>query len=154
LLAALRSRSRFQNRSSERSWLVGILKHKIADFFRKKSRETSFTDLAFFSGEQEEKFDADGFWFHHTEPTGWGASATEGIERSEFWSAFQSCVSKLPERIAQVFLMRELDDVPSKQVCADLQISDSNLWVMLHRARMALRQCLEGSYFSSTAGGA
>jgi RNA polymerase sigma-70 factor (ECF subfamily) len=70
------------------------------------------------------------------------------MNRAEFWAALQGCLGKLPQRVAEVFAMREIDDVPSREVCAALKISDANLWVMLHRARMALRQCLEINYFS------
>jgi RNA polymerase sigma-70 factor (ECF subfamily) len=75
------------------------------------------------------------------------------MHRAEFWQVMRDCLSKLPEKIRAVFTMREMDGVRSKDVCAILSISDSNLWVMLHRARMALRECLELNWFDTPAEG-
>ena len=150
LLAALRTVENFGGRSTERTWLVGILRHKISDHFRKLGRETSFTDLVFFKDECPDKFDADDFW-HHDEraPREWNTGGEGSLNRAEFLTALQVCLGKLPERVSAVFLMREMDDVPSPEICETLGVSASNLWVMLHRARMALRQCLENGYFST-----
>ena len=148
LLAALRSKERFEGRSKIRTWLVGILKFKIADHFRKLARETSFTDLNFLEDELNGKFKND-FWIHERGPKEWRAvDAT--FDREEFWTTFRGCVSKLPPRVADVFLLREMDDRSSREICDTLSISDSNLWVMLHRARMALRECLEMNWFGDS----
>jgi RNA polymerase sigma factor (sigma-70 family) len=135
-LAAVRGYERFGGRSSERSWLVGILKNKIVDYFRRLGRETSFTDMEFLSDEFSEKFVPIGFWNHDLGPHEWKPEPDEIMHRAEFWR-----------------VMREMDGVPSKEICSILSISDSNLWVMLHRARMALRECLEMNWFDQTAGG-
>jgi RNA polymerase sigma-70 factor (ECF subfamily) len=142
-LAAVRAYARFGGRSSIRSWLCGILTHKIIDHFRKTGRETSFTDLEFLSDELAEKFVPQGFWRHESGPLDWHPDAAEAIQKTEFWETMQRCLAQLPAKIANVFSMREMEDIPSKEICALLSISESNLWVMLHRARMALRQCLE-----------
>ena len=147
LLAAVRTHDRFGGRSSERSWLVGILKNKICDYFRKLGRETNFTDLEFFCDEHSDKFDADNHWIHERGPVEWKPEGEEAMKRAEFWQAIQGCLSRLPERVAAAFTMREMDDVPGKEICATLKISEANLWVMLHRARMALRQSLEVHFF-------
>jgi RNA polymerase sigma-70 factor (TIGR02943 family) len=152
-LAAVRGYERFSGRSSERTCLVGILKNKIVDHFRKLGRETSFTDMEFLSDEFSEKFVPAGFWNHDPGPHGWKPEPDEVMHRTEFWQVMQDSLSKLPEKIRAVFTMREMDDVPSKEICAILSISDSNLWVMLHRARMALRECLEMNWFDTPAGG-
>ncbi len=150
-LAALKKRSAFAGKSAERGWLLGILKHKIHDVFRKSGRETSFTDLGFFATEEEQQFVADGLqkgaWNHGLGPADWPAEAGEGLDREEFWQTFRNCASKLPQNVSRVFLMRELDGVDSRTICADLNITENNLWVMLHRARMALRRCLELNWF-------
>ena len=148
LLVAVRTIESFAGRSTERSWLVGILKNKVCDYFRKLGRETSFTDMEFFSDEHSDKFDGNDFWIHENGPVEWKPEGEEALNRAEFWAALRGCLGKLPPRVADVFAMREIDDVPSKEVCAALNISDANLWVMLHRARMALRQCLEMNYFT------
>jgi RNA polymerase sigma-70 factor (TIGR02943 family) len=152
LLAAVRTHENFGGRSTERSWLVGILKNKICDHFRKLGRETNFTDLEFFRDEHSDKFDSADYWIHDRGPSDWKPEGEEAMKRTEFWQAIQGCLAKLPDRIATVFTMREIDEVPSKEICATLNISEANLWVMLHRARMALRQSLEASFFDGQGG--
>ncbi|MGH8046507.1 MAG: sigma-70 family RNA polymerase sigma factor [Chthoniobacterales bacterium] len=154
LLAAVRTHEKFGGRSSERSWLVGILKNKICDHFRKLGRETSFTDLEFFGDEHSDKFDGDNYWIHENGPTDWKPEGEDAMRRADFWQALQSALEKLPPRVAAVFTMREMDDVPSKEICTTLNISEANLWVMLHRARMALRQDLEMNFFGNGGGSA
>lgn len=151
LLAALRSRERFEGRSSERSWLTGILKNKMLDHFRTAGRETSFTDVAFYSEEEDRTFHNDAFpnhWNHEEAPTEW-TGAGGALDREEFWRVFERCRMKLPDRIARVFVLREVDDLSSEEICSTLNISPSNLWVMLHRARLALRRCLEVHWFGN-----
>lgn len=150
LLAAVRSKDKFAARSSERSWLVGILKNKILDHFRTLGRETSFTDLDFLSDELPEKFDRD-HWEVGCDPKVWTEQPDEAAGREEFWGVLRGCLDRLPERVRSVFSLREMDDVPGKTICEMLGISESNLWVMLHRARMALRECLEIHWFGEPA---
>jgi RNA polymerase sigma-70 factor (ECF subfamily) len=146
LVTAVRSSGRFRGQSSARTWLVGILKHKILDHYRKIGRETPFTDLESLRDELPEKF-ADGYWNHDRGPADWGGRADDAVDRREFWQTLQNCLGKLPPRLADVFLLREMDDVAGPEICRTLQISESNLWVMLHRARLALRECLEIHWF-------
>jgi RNA polymerase sigma-70 factor (ECF subfamily) len=153
-LAALRSRKEFAGRSSEKSWLAGILKNKIYDHFRRASRETSFTDLEFFDDEERDRFVSTGLgkggWLHEGGPQEW-AHAGESLDQDLFWKTYRDCAGKLPAKVAAVFNLRELDGVDSKEVCAMLNLTESNLWVMLHRARMALRRCLETNWFGKHA---
>src|SRR5579862_5636054 len=146
-LAALRSLSPFQGRSAERSWLTGILKNKILDYYRTADRERTFTDLEFYEDEESERFVSGGLrqgaWIHEMGPRQWSPALVEGPDRAEFWKCFQSCTDKLPPNIARVFVLREVDEMESAAICELLRISPNNLWVMLHRARMALRRCLE-----------
>ena len=149
-LAALKGGRTFEGRSAEKTWLVGILKNKIYDHFRKASRETSFTDLGFYADEESDRFAkgglSDGGWIHHLGPAEWvepGAS----LDQEAFWKTFYDCASKMPRKMATVFTLRELDGLDSQEICSMLSISDKNLWVMLHRARMALRRCLEINWF-------
>ena len=148
LLSAMRSREKFVGQSSERSWLFGILKHKISDYFRELERETSFTDLESLADEFSEKFVPEGYWVHVKGPKEWKPEADEVVHRAEFWQTMRDCLDKLPERIANVFMLREMEELESKEICFMLSISESNLWVMLHRARMALRECLEINWFN------
>jgi RNA polymerase sigma-70 factor (ECF subfamily) len=149
LLSAMRSREKFAGQSSERSWLFGILKRKISDYFRKFGRERSFTDLEFLANEFSEKFVPEGYWVRVKGPKEWQPGADEVMRRAEFWQTMRACLDELPERIANVFMLREMEEVGSKEICTLLSISENNLWVMLHRARMALRECLAVNWFES-----
>lgn len=153
LLAAVKARKTFAGRSSVRSWLIGILKNKITDHYRKRSRESTFTDLDFLQDEFAEKFDADGFWDHDLGPKEWKPPSDEVLHREEFWNVLRDCLEKLPPRIGAVFRMRVMDESESREVCSALQVSESNLWVMLHRARMALRECFERNWFGRATNG-
>jgi len=150
-LAALKGGQSFAGRSGERSWLVGILKNKICDYYRKASRETSFTDLEFYSDEESDKFIPDGLfkggWIHETGPLAWSTDPGASLDKQAFWNTFHHCANQMPAKVAAVFTLREVDGVESKEICLILNISENNLWVMLHRARMALRRCLEINWF-------
>jgi RNA polymerase sigma-70 factor (ECF subfamily) len=149
-LAALKGGKNFAGRSAEKSWLVGILKNKIFDHCRKASRETSFTDLEFYSDEESDRFVSEGLfkdgWVHELGPREW-SSPGSSLDSEVFWKTFHDCSNKLPKNVFAVFNLREVDGVDSKEICAQLGISESNLWVMLHRARMALRRCLDTNWF-------
>lgn len=145
-LAALQARDRFAGQSSERSWLVGILKHKIIDHFRKVTRERPDPNVDFMDDEFHELFDEAGHWKTHTTgPKEW-ADPSSALDRKEFWEVLKRCLSKLPPRMATAFALREIDDMSTEEICATLNITTSNFWVMLHRARTHLRQCLEVNY--------
>ncbi|HWY32676.1 MAG TPA: sigma-70 family RNA polymerase sigma factor [Candidatus Acidoferrum sp.] len=144
-LAALKSGNNFQGRSAEKSWLLGVLKNKIYDHFRRSSRETSFTDLEFYGDEEDNRFVAGG-WIHKLGPQEW-PNHGESSDNEVFWKTYRACLGKLPKNVASVFNLREVDGLESKEICALLDISENNLWVMLHRARMALRRCLATNWF-------
>ena len=151
LLAAWRGYASFAGRGAERTWLTGILKHKIIDYFRKASRETQLDPLAEEQLENDELFRREDEWNGHWNdalgPVEWRDTPAQFLEKGEFWTAFQHCLSSLPERIAFAFTMREMEGCASEQICETLGITNSNLWVMLHRARMQLRRCLETRWF-------
>jgi RNA polymerase sigma-70 factor (ECF subfamily) len=149
LLSALQGRDRFAGDSSERTWLIGILKHKVVDCFRKSSRESPVENAAQFEEGMEEVFDETGHWKPGEvwRPAEWSADPGLLFERKAFWVALDQCLSKLPPQMAHVFSLREIDGVDSDEICLVLKISSSNLWVLLHRARMQLRKCLEVHYF-------
>ncbi len=155
LLAALQSRHKFAGRCSERTWLVGILKHKIIDHFRQASRR-SFIDIDRIEnppGEPGELFKTERNWKRHESvvddfwPSNWCADPVAELEKNEFRKIFARCLSELPPRQAQAFKLREIDALTSANVCGVLNISASNLWVMLHRARMQLRRSLRIHWF-------
>jgi RNA polymerase sigma-70 factor, ECF subfamily len=156
LLAALQAKDKFSGHSSEKTWFVGILKHKIIDHFRKQRREVPLEDSDLLPAEREESFRTTGEWVGHwTEeaaPTEWGANPIQVLEKREFWDALEQALSTLPPRLAQVFILREMDEMKSDEICKLLGITESNLWVMLHRSRLQLRRTLELNYFRSPAG--
>ncbi len=149
-LAALRKRTSFAGRSSERSWLASILKNKVYDHFRKHSRVTNYSEEAFFEKEEKDLFTHDGEWpggwKPESVPLDWSEKPGRGLDREEFWRAFHHCTSLLPRNVAQVFQMREVDELETDTICETLNITPNNLWVILHRARLAMRKCLEENW--------
>ena len=151
LLAALKAYEKFERRSSERTWLVGILKHKIIDHLRKSEREPTTTPAVDEELEHEEFFQRTGKWTGHwnaaNAPQDWQVTPAQLLERRELWDVFNNCLSPLPQRVARAFTLREVDGLNSEEICDILNIKVNNLWVMLHRARLHLRNCLEMSWF-------
>ena len=142
-LAALKARDRFSGRSSDRTWLVGILRHKIYDHLRKVCRERPVRSVSDERGRQDqEAWDDSLLWAH--EVAAECMEPSRRMELAEFREALQLALGKLPPRIAQVFQMYEVEERPNREVCDKLKISENNLWVMLHRARKQLRQELAG----------
>jgi RNA polymerase sigma-70 factor (ECF subfamily) len=143
-VSALTVLASFKSSSSERTWLVGILKHKILDHFRKSRRDPDpipECDPVF-----DKAFHSNGHW--KTPPAHWSFDPARLSENTEFWLAFQSCLSALPEKMANAFALRILDDESPENVCQVLNITATNLWMLLSRARGRLRQCLESKYFA------
>jgi RNA polymerase sigma-70 factor (ECF subfamily) len=150
-LAALQSCDKFTGGSSERTWLVGILKHKIFDHFRKLNKQKYVSNIEDLELEHYEIFQQSGEWVEHFDfeigPCDWQTNPAVAFEQSEFRERFHHCLSSLPARIASVFTLREIDELSSDEVCKVLEISPTNLWVMLHRARAQLRHCIEIHWF-------
>jgi RNA polymerase sigma-70 factor (ECF subfamily) len=146
LLAALAGESGFAARSNLRTWLTGILKHKIVDTIRRQSRERAAPDPGSEGGADEfdALFDARGHW--EETPDAW--EQPEGaLGQKQFLAALDACLRALPERTARVFMMREHLGLETPEICKELGITPTHCWVMLHRARMALRLCLETNWF-------
>ena len=154
-VGALQSIDRLENPSVMRTWLVGILKHKIVDQFRLRRRERPASEIESPSDEGEDPldqfFDAAGEW-RPGQPADWGEDPSADLQKGEFWKAFNDCLSKLPARLAEAFALRVLDERSSEEVYKALDVSPTNLWVILYRARMRLRHCLEASWFGESAG--
>ncbi|MBP0619927.1 sigma-70 family RNA polymerase sigma factor [Cupriavidus consociatus] len=151
LLAALEHPERFAGQSSLRTYLVGILKHKLIDSLRSGRREVRLALVAPEDGEvqsEQEALDAlftrNGHYQHP--PSDWG-DPERAFERREFFEILQLCVDRLPPRLGRLFMMREWLELDTEEICQVLQISATNAWAMLYRARMRLRACLELHWF-------
>jgi RNA polymerase sigma-70 factor (ECF subfamily) len=146
LAAAIQSAERFAGESSVRTWLIGILKHKILDHFRRASREQVFaprdeeTSLEDF----DVLFKADG---HYVDPPSVWANPEQALSESEFFEVLEMCMERLPQNTARVFKMREVLGLEIQEICKELSITANNCWVLVYRARMVLRECLEIRWF-------
>lgn len=146
-LAALRARGDFAGRSSEQTWLVGILRRKIVDHFRARARMEAAATADEGERFSDRFFDKTGSW--KETPPRWGTDAADGLEQGEFWRVMDDCLSKLPGPMGAAFCLRELEQVDTEGICKILGMTASNLWTQLHRARMLLRTCLERNWFLS-----
>ena len=149
LSAAIQNAERFAGQSSVRTWLIGILKHKILDHFRKVSRERtlSLTDEETSLEDFDALFKEDG---HYVEPPATWPDPEEALTQREFFEVLESCMDRLPKTTALVFKMREIMGIEVEEICRELAITANNCWVLLYRARMSLRQCLEQRWFAAS----
>ena len=154
-LSALKARDGFKGEASEKTWLISILKRKIIDLYRKnaahpqQSFEESeqykvayshyFTELGFIKGE----------WNKTTAPKPWDVSEKNLIEQKEFKHILTQCLSKLPKVWSSVFALKYLEEEESKNICKELEITSSNYWVIIHRAKLQMRECLEKNWIKT-----
>ena len=150
LLAAFRARKSFAGRSSERTWLVQILKNKIVDHYRRRKREVPATDIVSDGDGTDELFNRKGGWDRR--PGSWRPNPEELLQSSEFLQVLDSCMDELPEHQSQVFSLRVLDGQKGDAVCNLLDLTATNVGVLLHRARLRLRRCLELRWFEADPG--
>lgn len=144
VLAALEKPQSFGGQSQLKTWLVGILKHKVIDQLRRHAREATLptpddeTDL------DELLFVANGHW--REMPQEWG-NPEQQFRQRQFFDVLEACVQHLPPTQARVFMMREWLELATDEICKELAIKPTNLWVLLHRARLRLRDCLQERWF-------
>jgi len=143
-VSGLRYRDQYAGRGQERAWLLGILKRKIIDAMRARARQRTADSADDDNDISNVLFDHRGHWMG--DPRFFGHSPHRRLESQEFWDAFRGCLEGLPRRQADVFSLREIDAKSSEEVCKDLDISPSNLWVLLHRARLRLAHCLKSRW--------
>jgi RNA polymerase sigma-70 factor, ECF subfamily len=139
LLAALAGEASFGGRSNLRTWLTGILKHKIVDAIRRRSRDPE--PLAE-TAEFDALFDETGHW--HEAPVAWPENS---LEQKQFFAVLEECLSRLPAKTAQAFMMREHMGYETDEICQEIGVTPTHCWVLLYRARMALRECLNTNWF-------
>jgi RNA polymerase sigma-70 factor (ECF subfamily) len=148
LLAALEKPQSFAGGSQLKTWLVGILKHKVIDQLRKQSREVTLASEDDGQDLDELLFAADGHW--REAPKEWG-DPEHALRERQFFDVLEACVQHLPGVQGRVFMMREWLELETDEICKELSITSTNLWVMLHRARLRLRDCLQQGWFDARA---
>jgi len=150
-LSALKAKDNFLGKSSERTWLISILKRKVIDLYRKRysSRESSLaeyeqniSDGEFYRNEKPFK----GHWLDGKGPHSHSLMPEGELEQEELMEIIRLCISNLPSSLASVFVMKMIDESESAEICKEMGITSSNLWVMLHRARLKMRQCVESKW--------
>jgi RNA polymerase sigma-70 factor (ECF subfamily) len=150
LLSAYRSLNSFEGRSSVYTWLITILKNKIIDHVRKDSRATTISLDDGFQDERGELFNRIGLW--NVELLEWDGGVEKLLERRDFRKQLDTCLGKMPEKLRQAFVFKTMDGMSSEDICDVMKISSNNLWVMLYRARMRLRNCLDTNWFEKQGG--
>ncbi|MBI4557093.1 MAG: sigma-70 family RNA polymerase sigma factor [Candidatus Hydrogenedentes bacterium] len=146
-LAALKCKDRFQGRSSERTWLTGILRHKILDYYRSRSRGLPETDQVSHEDWLGDFFDENGSWNKPPDPHAIHPESL--VERKEFWEVFDSCLDELPVRARDAFVRRVVEDEDIDMICKTLEVTATNLYVILFRARTQMRHCLTLKWFQA-----
>ncbi len=149
-VAAMKARERYAGRSSERSWLVGILRHKIIDYLRKASREIKLDDMD--TGGTENSFIVREMGFAEWRPPKWQFNPRKAFEQKEFWGVFTHCLEALDRRLHTAFVLKEMEGVSTKEICQELEVEPTYLWVILYRARKQLKTCLEKNWLQKISG--
>ena len=148
LLAAIENPQSFAGQSQLKTWLIGILKHKLIDQIRRNSREMSTTSTEDNQDLEDDLFRADGHW--REAPKDWG-DPEHCLSQLDFMRVLEACVEHLPGQQGRLFMMREWLELDTDEICKELAISATNLWVMLHRARLRLRECMQLNWFNKPA---
>jgi RNA polymerase sigma-70 factor (TIGR02943 family) len=144
--AGLKSAKNFQGKASERTWLIAILKRKVIDYYRKINSKKGRAEVRMnFYNEGENE----GSWIEERVPQSWDNETEKLIENEELKSQLDVCLDYLPEKYAMVFRMKTIQEFETEEICKELDITASNLWVIIHRARMQLRKCMEDNWFNT-----
>jgi RNA polymerase sigma-70 factor (ECF subfamily) len=144
--AGLKSAKNFQGKSTERTWLISILKRKIIDHYRKINSNKGKAEIRmnfYDEGENE------GNWLEERVPQSWDNQSEKLIENEELKYQLDSCINALPEKYGMVFRMKTIQEFETEEICKELDITASNLWVIIHRARTQLRKCMEDNWFNN-----
>ena len=144
--SGLKGKDNFKGLASERTWLVSILKRKIIDHYRKINSIKGKKEVRVnFYNHGENK----GNWLEERVPVSWQNEAEKNIENQELKNALDGCIENLPEKYRMVFLLKSVQNYETEEICNELDITASNLWVIIHRARQQLRRCLEDNWFKN-----
>ena len=148
LLAAIEKPQSFGGQSQLKTWLIGILKHKLIDQIRRNSREMSTSSADDNQDFEDDLFKPDGHW--RGAPKDWG-DPEHCLRQQDFMQVLEACVEHLPGQQGRLFMMREWLELDTDEICKELAISATNLWVTLHRARLRLRECMQLNWFNNAA---
>ena len=151
LIGALKNVGSFGGRAALKTWIFAILKNKIIDILRYKQRMVNVGSVLHEEEENEgedlsELFDSKGFWQVDERPVAWG-NPEASLRESHFWRVFEACLDNLPAKQARVFMMREFVELDAEEICANLELTISNLHVLLYRSRLRLRECIENNWY-------
>ncbi len=149
LAAAMTGQAQFGSRAQLKTWVFGILKNKLVDVIRKRARSPGSAKAIDEIPQHayDDLFDEHDRWQEESRPASWGDPEQSYASR-QFWLVFEICLTRLPENTACIFMMREMLGLETEEICKELSISPTNCWVVLHRARMGLRLCLEERWFN------
>ena len=142
-LAALKAKDRFKGNASERTWLIAILKRKIIDYYRKINSKKGQAEVHI----QYNSPDQDGDWLEERVSDPFDTTAEDTMENDELGEAIYNCLESINERHAEIFKLKTIDNYETEVLCKEYDITPSNLWVIIHRARTSLAQCLEKTWF-------
>jgi len=152
--AALRHLATFSGQSSLKTWVFAILKNRIIDHLRQARRTVNFSSLTADDDDAEASLEAlfndRGGWRDGPRPVAW-PSPDDAVQSKQFWIVFETCLDLLAPRAGRIFMMREFLGFESDEICAQLELTTSNLHVILHRSRLKLRACLETGWVRSGA---
>jgi RNA polymerase sigma-70 factor (ECF subfamily) len=143
-LAALKSMKNFKGEASERTWLISILKRKIIDHYRKINSNKGKAEVRITYNDDSE---TEGDWLEERVADPFDKTAEDTMQNTELGDAIFNCLSKLPEKQAKVFTMKTIEGFETEVICNELNITASNLWVIIHRARTAMAECLKENWF-------
>jgi RNA polymerase sigma-70 factor, ECF subfamily len=147
--AAWRKSASFAGQSSLKTWVFAILRHRIVDHLRQASRTVTMSSLVDDDDDWQENlatlFDDRGRWQAEQRPAAW-PDPEQSMQSRQFWQVFETCLDHLPPATARVFMMREFLGFESEEICQQLGISIGNCHVILHRARLKLRTCLDAMW--------
>ncbi|GAA0873558.1 sigma-70 family RNA polymerase sigma factor [Gangjinia marincola] len=140
-LAALKAKDNFKGEAHERTWLISILKRKIIDYYRKSNSAKGKAEVRMPDYQDEE-----GSWLEQRVADPYDKTAEDNLENTELSLAIMDCLALLPPKQAQIFKLKTIDEFDTEVICNDLKITASNLWVMIHRARKAMMDCMKKSW--------
>ncbi len=141
--AGLKSMKNFKGEASERTWLISILKRKIIDHYRKINSNKGKAEVRINYNDSE----SEGDWLEERVADPYDKTAEDNIQNNELGSAIQNCLDKLPIKQAEIFRMKTVLNYETEVICNELNITASNLWVIIHRARTAMADCLKENWF-------